>query len=80
MKHQSPSTHCSKVISKVKVFKKWVTVQKLNLERRTELLNDRQYKNNLSPDLRSRGHKNSYYFVSEVPSTNELQEDHSFAG
>ena len=24
MKYQSSSTHCSKVISKVKVFKKWV--------------------------------------------------------
>ena len=27
MKYQSPSTHCSKVISKVKVFKKWVKLQ-----------------------------------------------------
>ena len=47
MKYQSSSTHCSKVISKVKVS-----------EMRTELQNDRQDKNNMPPDLRSRGHKN----------------------
>ena len=47
MKYQSSGTHCSKVISKVKVS-----------ERRTELQNDRQDKNNMPPDLRSRGHKN----------------------
>ena len=27
MKYQSSNTHCSKVISKVKVFKKWVKLQ-----------------------------------------------------
>ena len=47
MKYQSSNTHCSKVISKVKVS-----------ERRTEWQNDRQNKNNMPPDLRSRGHKN----------------------
>ena len=47
MKYESFSTRCSKVISKVKVS-----------ERRRELQNDRQDKNNMPPDLRSRGHKN----------------------
>ena len=47
VKYQSSSTHCSKVISKVKVS-----------EMRTELQNDRQDKNNMPPNLRSRGHKN----------------------
>ena len=45
-KYQSSSTHCSKVISKVKVS-----------ERRKEWQNDRQDKNMMPPNLRSRGHK-----------------------
>ena len=63
MKYQSSSTHCSKVISKVKVFKKKalaLTVQKslarLKFNRGGQ--NDRKDKNNMPPDLRSRGHKN----------------------
>ena len=52
MKYQRSSTHCSKVISKVKVS-----------EMRTELQNNRQDKNNMPPDLRSRGHKNDEQFA-----------------
>ena len=48
MKYQSPSTYHSKVIAKVKVT-----------DRMTEGQNDRQDKNNMPPDLRSRGHKNN---------------------
>ena len=50
VKYQSSSTHCSKVISKVKVS-----------ETRTELQNERQDKNNMPPDLRSRGHKKLFF-------------------
>ena len=92
MIYQSSGTHCSKVISKIKVFKKWVklqrqghrvknngtqekvlsqgilmwnikalefTVQTLlaRLKFQREWHNDRQDKNNMPPDLRSRGHK-----------------------
>ena len=45
VKYQSSSTHCSKVNSKVKVLEGGQ--------------NDRQDKNNMPPDLRSRGHKNN---------------------
>ena len=55
MKYQSSSTHCSKVISKVKVSERRT---ELHNDRMTELQNDRQDKNNMPPDLRSRGHKN----------------------
>ena len=50
-KYQSSNTHCSKVISKVQVS-----------ERRTEGQNDRQDKNNMPPDFRSRGQKNKNKF------------------
>ena len=56
MKYQSSSTHCSKVISKVKVSERRTELQK---DRMTELQNDRQDKNNMPPDLLSRGHKNN---------------------
>ena len=46
-KYKSFSTHCSIVISKVKVS-----------ERSTELQNDKQDKNNMPSDIRFRGHKN----------------------
>ena len=52
MKYQSPSTYHSKVIAKVKVS-----------DRMTEGQNDRQDKNNMPPDLRSRGHKNDWLIV-----------------
>ena len=94
VKYQCSSTHCSRVISNVKVFKKWVKLQgqghrvknngtqeknthvkyqsssshcskvisKVKVSRmRTELQNDRQDKNNMPPDLRSRGHKKNYH-------------------
>ena len=54
MKYQSSSIHCSKVISKVKVSERRTELQN---DRITELQNDRQDKNNMPPDLRSRGHK-----------------------
>ena len=56
MKYQSSSTHCSKVISKVKVSERRTELQNYRM---TELQNDRQDKNNMPPDLRSRGHKNN---------------------
>ena len=96
VKYQSSSTHYSKVISKDKVFIKWVksqgqghgvkimlptnkvlsqeilmwnikalafTVQKLlaRLKFQREWQNYRQDKNNMPPDLRSRGHKTIMY-------------------
>ena len=53
MKYQSSSIHCSKVISKVKVSERRTELQS---DRMIELQNDRQDKNNMPPDLRSRGH------------------------
>ena len=57
MKYQSSGTHCSKVISKVKVSERRTELQNYRM---TELQNDRQDKNNMPPDLRSRGHKNLF--------------------
>ena len=56
VKNQSSSTHCSKVISKVKVsdrFKEWQNDRKI-----MEWQNDRQDKNNMPPifDLDGGGH------------------------
>ena len=48
MKNQSYNTHCSKVNSKVKVS-----------DKPNDKMIDRQDKNNMLPDLASKGHKNS---------------------
>ena len=100
LKCQSSSTHCSKDISNVNVFKKmgqtqrsrsqcqkkWyplkglitknthviyikalaLTVQKLLAKRRTEWQNDKQDKNNMPPDLQSRGHKKKSTWASSL--------------
>ena len=52
VKYQSSSTHCSKVISKVKVSERRTELQN---DRITELQNDRQDKNNM--------HKNSSIII-----------------
>ena len=54
MQYQSFSTHCLKVISKVKVSVRRTEWQNDGM---TELQNDRQDKINMTADLRSRGHK-----------------------
>ena len=60
MKYQSSSTHCSKVISKVKVSERRTEWHNYRV---TEWQNNRQDKNNMPPDLRSRGHKNKFQMV-----------------
>ena len=60
VKYQSSRTHCSKVISKVKVSERRTEWQNYRI---TEWQNDRQDKNNMPPDLRSRGHKKRRKYI-----------------